>query len=99
MSRPRFTLTTNAQIRRFRLLTLAQMVHLESLGFSMTTTSAKRQAIEELDLNEATGAGYVTYTELVEGLRDLAAQSAGLDVAADQPRRAAAKGDQMEATL
>ena len=95
-----FTLTTPAQLRRFRLLTLAQMVYLESVGLSMTTTTAKKQAIEYLDLNEANGAGYVTAAELIEGLRYLAQQSKGLDVEAPTPRRPAPKkADRMEATL
>lgn len=95
MSRPAFRLTTPAQIRRFYLLTLAQMVHLESIGLPMTTTTAKRQAVEALDM---VGIGHATAAELIEGLRDLAAKSAGLDVEAPTRRRAA-KADQMEATL
>lgn len=85
MSRQSFRLTTPAQIRRFYLLTLAQMVHLESIGLGMTTTTAKRQALEALDL---LGVGNVTAAEMIEGLRQLAATSAGLDMEAPTPRKA-----------
>jgi hypothetical protein len=89
MSRPAFHLTTPAQIRRFYLLTLAQMVHLESIGLGMTTTTAKRQALEALDL---VGIGHASAAELIEGLRQLAATSAGLDVEAPTARKAPEKG-------
>lgn len=95
MSRPTFRLTTPAQIRRFYLLTLAQMVHLESIGLGMTTTTAKRQALEALDL---VGVGNITAEEMIAGLRDLATRSAGLDIQAPTPRLIS-KPDTMEATL
>lgn len=73
MSRPTFRTETPEQIRRFRALTLAQMVHLESIGIPMTGRSAKIQAREALDLTgTSAGGGLVTPAELIEGLRDLA---------------------------
>lgn len=86
MSRPTFATKTPAQLRAFRLLTLAQMVHLESLGISMTASTAKRQAIEALDLTHASGGASVTIEELINGLRDLAGQSLRL-IDAEAPTR------------
>lgn len=75
------TRMTAAQIRRLRLLTLAQMVHLESIGIGMTGRSAKRQAIEALDLNHASGAATVETLDLLEGLRAAANASIGIEAA------------------
>ena len=76
MTRHTYHLNTPAQIRSFRLLTLAQMVHLESIGLSMTTTSAKRQALEMLDGIEPKR-NDVTAAELIDGLRKAAADQGG----------------------
>ena len=86
MSAPAFHTATPAQLRSFRLLTLAQMVHLESKGIGMTGRSAKRQALEALDLTSGTGAGLVETTELIGGLRYLAMQSLGV-IDAEPPTR------------
>lgn len=92
-----YRLTTPAQIRSFRLLTLAQMTHLENIGISMTGRSAKRQAMEALDLNHATGASLVEIGDLIEGLRDLAAKVTRIE-GAEAPTLPI-KPQHMEATL
>lgn len=78
LTRQTFYTKTPEQLRSFRLLTLAQMLHLEAQGLSMTGRSARRQAIEALDLNHASGAATVETGELIEGLRDQAAKVLGI---------------------
>lgn len=87
MSKRTYHTATPAQLRSFRLLTLAQMVHLESIGIGMTGRSAKRQALEALDLSGTTpGVGQLVAGDLIEGLRELATQALGL-IEAEAPTR------------
>ena len=66
---------TPAQLRAFHLLTLAQMAHLESLGITVTHTTAKRQAMAALDERDS----YVTPLDLIRRLRTAAHASVGLE--------------------
>lgn len=66
---------TPAQLRAFHRLTLAQMVHLESLGITVTHTTAKRQAMAALDERDS----YVTSHDLIRRLRTSAHASVGLE--------------------
>lgn len=77
---------TPAQLRRFRLLTLAQMVYFESIGLPLTTTTAKRQAMEALDISGDGEA--ITADQLVCGLFDAADEAKGITAskAADMER-------------
>lgn len=79
---------TPAQLRRFRLLTLAQMVYFESIGLPLTTTTAKRQAMEALDFSGVDNSP--THDELIAGLFDAADDAKGIT---------ASKADDMERTL
>jgi D-alanyl-D-alanine dipeptidase len=79
MSAP-YSLGTPAQLRAFHLLTLAQMAHLESLGITVTHTTAKRQAMAALDERDT----YVIVPDLIRRLRTAAHASVGLEQAAPE---------------
>lgn len=79
---------TPAQLRRFRLLTLAQMVYFESIGLPLTTTTAKRQAMEVLDIS-GDGAA-ITADQIIADLFTAADNAKGIT---------ASKADDMERTL
>jgi len=82
-----YRLDTPAQIRSFRLLTLAQMVYLERIGLGVTHTTARKQALEALNLDTPQGDGpRLTAEELVARLRDAATKSIGL-IDADAPTK------------
>ena len=77
MSRARFTHQTPAQLRAFRLLTIAQLVHLEELGLGIgTPPSAKKAAMTALDIG---GDGSrLTAGELIDQLRAAARDAVGI---------------------
>lgn len=77
MSAP-YILNTPAQRRAFILLTLAQMVHLEHTGTTLTHTSARAQAIAMLDMKAQDGANGITANELIAALRVAAVEARGL---------------------
>ena len=78
MTRPRFTHQTPAQLRAFRLLTIAQLVHLETMGLGIgAPPSAKHAAITALGLS-GDGSHNVTAGELIDQLRAAAREAVGM---------------------
>lgn len=99
MSRPRFTHETPAQLRAFRLLTIAQLVHLESLGLGIgTPPSAKKAAMAALDISG--DGGSLTAGELIDRLREAAREAVGISAShGSAPTKPyLPKSDDMDAT-
>lgn len=72
--------STPEQLRAFRLLTIAQLVYLETMGLGIgTPPSAKKAAITALGLNESHGANRMTPNEIIAALRKAATESIGHD--------------------
>ena len=81
MSAP-FHHSTPAQLRAFRLLTLAQLVYLETQGLGIgAPPSARQAALKALDISEPAGAGRMSANELIAALRKAASESIGHDPA------------------
>ena len=77
MSALRFRHETTGQLRAFRLLTLAQLVHLEHMGLGIgEPPSAKRAAMAALNI--AGDGSSLTAGDLIDRLRAAARESVGM---------------------
>ena len=79
MSAPRFRYETTAQLRAFRLLTIAQLVHLETMGLGIgAPPMARKAALVALDLHPDSSRN-LGADELIDRLRKAARESVGID--------------------
>lgn len=70
--------STPQQLRAFRLLTLAQLVYLETMGLGISVPpSAKKAALTALDMSEGSGANRMSANDIIAALRQAATKSIG----------------------
>lgn len=75
-----FQHSTPQQLRAFRLLTLAQLVYLESIGLGIgAPPTARRAAIQALSLTHMDGAAGISTNEIIAALRKAATEAIGAD--------------------